>query len=117
MKRRRRLAVELLEDRLVPSTYNLHQGDNLQKTVHAAQPGDTILLDAGATFGPVVLEAKSNPNNLMITIATNQFPLAAGVRVGPGNTSAMAQIASAGLDEPDLAAVPGAGHDPLRGLE
>src|SRR5438094_10549130 len=114
MKRRRRLAVELLEDRLVPSTYNLHQGDNLQKTVHAAQPGDTILLDAGATFGPIVLEAKSNPNNLMITIATNQFPLAAGVRVGPGNASAMAQIVSPGLNEPAVATVPGASSYALR---
>src|SRR5947207_10565329 len=82
MIRRRRLSTEALETRLVPSTYNLHQGDNLQSTIHAALPGDAILLDAGATFlGAITLEAKANPSKQPITIATNLFPLSAGVRV------------------------------------
>src|SRR5438132_2852155 len=76
MLRQRRLFVESLEHRLVPSTYYLHQGDILQKFIHAAQPGDVLLLDAGATFlGTVTLEAKPSPSNLPITIATNLFPL------------------------------------------
>src|SRR5438552_6496281 len=84
--RRRRLSVECFETRIVPTTYNLHQGNLLQPVIDQAVPGDTILLDAGAMFtGPVVLKAKSNPSNLMITIATDQFPVAPGVRVGPSN--------------------------------
>ena len=44
----RRLYVEFLEARFLPSTYYLHQGDDLQKTINAAHPGDYLLLDPGA---------------------------------------------------------------------
>src|SRR5947209_16997255 len=99
MRSRRQLRAERLESRLVPTTYNLHQGANLQQTIDAAQPGDSILLDAGATFGPITLDAKSNPQKQWITIQTNLFPLSSGVRVGPGNASSMAQILSPGLNQ------------------
>src|SRR5207244_4335717 len=91
--RKRRLNVELLESRIAPTTYNLHRGDNLQNTIHNAQPGDTILLDPGAVFsGPIILEAKSNPNQQWITIASNNFPINSGVRVGPADAPAMAYV-------------------------
>src|SRR6266404_3050571 len=117
MIRRRRLSAEALETRLVPSTYNLHQGDNLQSTIHAASPGDVILLDAGATFlGAITLEAKANPSNQPITIATNLFPLSAGVRVGPSNAPSMAQILAPGLNQAAIQTQPGANYYTLRGL-
>ena len=98
MTSKRRLCVELLEVRLVPSTYYLHQGDSLQNAIDAAHPGDTILLDAGATFtGPITLVAKPNPNNQWLAIETNNFPLAYGTRVSPSNASSMAEIVSPGL--------------------
>ncbi|HVG31770.1 MAG TPA: hypothetical protein VM911_01760, partial [Pyrinomonadaceae bacterium] len=48
------------------------KGD-LQSAINAAQPGDTILLEAGASFiGPFTLTAKSSPNtdSSYITIRT-----------------------------------------------
>jgi hypothetical protein len=120
MMRTRRLCAELLESRLVPSTYYLHQGGNLQSTIDAAQPGDSILLDAGATFtGPITLDAKviHGPNKLWITIATNNFPLSNGVRVSPSNAPSMAKILSPGFNAPAIQTEPGASNYCLRGLE
>src|SRR5579871_5395158 len=117
MLKRQRLCAETLELRLVPSTYSLHQGDSLQATIHAALPGDTILLDVGATFlGPITLEAKANPLKLPITIATNQFPLAPGVRVSPSNAPAMAEILAPGSNLPAIQTQPGASYYTFRGI-
>jgi len=117
MLKRQRLCAETLELRLVPSTYSLHQGDSLQATIHAALPGDTILLDVGATFlGPITLEAKANPLKLPITIATNQFPLAPGVRVSPSNAPAMAEILAPGFDLPAIETQSGASYYTFRGI-
>src|SRR5436309_3836418 len=96
MMRKQQLCAELLESRLVPTTFSLHQGGNLQSAIDAAQPGDTIVLDAGATFtGPITLEAKKGPNRLITiqsnTVGTNSFP-GSNVRVGPSNAASMAKI-------------------------
>src|SRR5438270_1609113 len=113
---KRCLKVELLESRIAPTTYNLHHGDNLQNAIHNAQPGDTILLDPGTVFsGPMILEAKSNPNQQWITIASNNFPVNSGVRVSPADAPAMAYIQATSY----WAAVqtqPGANGYYLRGL-
>jgi hypothetical protein len=98
MNRKQRLCVEFLEYRLVPSTFYLHQGDSLQNAIDLAQPGDTILLDPGATFvGPITLVAKANPNNQWISMATNNFPVPYGTRVSPSDAPAMAEIVAPGL--------------------
>jgi hypothetical protein len=117
MMRRRRLHAEPLETRLVPSTYYLHQGANLQRAIDGAHPGDFILLDAGATYmGTITLWAKANPLKLPLTIATNLFPLSPGVRVGPNDASAMAQILSPGFGLPAIQTQPGASFYTFRGL-
>jgi hypothetical protein len=120
MKSRRPLRAELLEHRFLPTTFNLHQGDNLQATIDSAQPGDTILLDAGATFtGPITLDAKPIPvvNLPLISIATNDFPLGSGARVSPSDAVSMAKIVSPGADLPALQTQPDASDYDLRGLE
>ncbi|HLJ98165.1 MAG TPA: hypothetical protein VKU02_33705, partial [Gemmataceae bacterium] len=115
--RRRRLLVEALESRFVLSTYLLHQGANLQRALDGVHPGDTILLDPGATFmGTITLYAKANPLKLPITIATNQFPLAPGVRVSPSNAPAMAEILAPGSNLPAIQTQPGASYYTFRGI-
>ena len=114
MKTKRRLCAELLETRLVPTVWYLHPGGDLQATIdHSVNSGDSIYLDAGATFtGPITLRAKTSG----ITIATNSFPLSQGVRVSPSDASSMAKILAPSF----YAAVqtePGASGYILRGLE
>src|SRR5262249_19202785 len=80
--------------------------------------GDFIYLDAGATFtGPLTLKTKTNPYNLWITIATMDFPLSAGTRVGPSEAPSMAVIVSPGLNLPAIETEPGANQYILRGLD
>jgi hypothetical protein len=64
----------------------------LQSTIDSAVPGDTILLDAGATFmGPITLDAKPNRSNLWITIQTTGW-VSSATRVGPNNAASMANV-------------------------
>src|SRR5205823_404881 len=112
----RRLYVEFLEARFLPSTYYLHQGDDLQKTINAAHPGDYLLLDPGATFlGPITLNAKANPDNQWITIETNNSPLPYGTRVGPSDAFSMASIL-APSNGPAIQTQPGTNFYYLRAL-
>src|SRR6267142_2232707 len=65
-------------------TLRLKAGDNLQRALETAQPGDTIVLDAGATFtGPFTLPAKTGTNTDAdwITVRTAASLPAPGVRV------------------------------------
>src|SRR5688572_5670016 len=46
-------------------------GENLQNAINAAQPGDTLMLEAGATFtGNFVLPVKPGANFITIRSAT-----------------------------------------------
>ena len=90
---------ELVDTRPVPpagQTIRLKEGDDLQDALDNAQPGDSIVLDAGATFkGPFTLPKKTGTG--WITIRTSaidrQFP-AAGSRVGPSHASLMPKLIS-----------------------
>src|SRR4028119_2064233 len=54
------LALFLIPVLLRAATINVNAGGNLQAAIDAAQPGDTILLQAGATFeGSFVLRYKA----------------------------------------------------------
>src|SRR5262249_55021217 len=110
--------LEILEPRVVQSTFHLHQGDSLQHAIALASPGDTILLDAGATFrGPITLLPKANPDQQWITIQSNNFGLAPGVRVGPGDSASMAKIVASGYYNPAVRTVGPAAFYRLQGLE
>src|SRR5260370_28062915 len=100
MKTKRRLCAELLETRLVPTVWYLHPGGDLQATIdHSVNSGDSIYLNAGATFTrPITLRAKTSG----ITIATNSFPLSQGEPVSTSDASSMDKI----LDPTFYAALP-----------
>jgi hypothetical protein len=112
--------LEPLEPRAVPSTVNLHAGDNLQAAIDNAQPGDVLILDAGATFtGPITLPNKDGDPDQWITIessAMDQFP-ASGQRVGPQDAAFMPKITSPGSGEPALQTDPGAHNYRFVGIE
>jgi hypothetical protein len=87
----------------------LANGDNFQAVISGATCGDTIVLQAGASYQtrvafvnsygpqgyPFLLPNKGNCNGQYITIQSSGIAaLPAGVRVGPGQRSQMAQLAS-----------------------
>src|SRR5437879_7388728 len=75
--------MEQMECRLVPSVVSVHAGEDLQVAINHAQPGDQLVLDAGASFGAIRLP--NNNGNQWITIqssALDDYP-APGHRVGP----------------------------------
>lgn len=75
----------------------LSTGDDLQAALNSAQPGDTILLQPGATFTGNFTLPKKNQGDpdapQWITIATHSSALpSAGSRVSPGDAPNMAAI-------------------------
>ena len=86
-------------------------GGDLQAAINAAQPGDVLLLDPGATYsGNFRLPA--TPGTAEITIRTNgaavQLP-GPGVRIGPAYADALAKIRSPNT-APALTTANGANH-------
>lgn len=92
---------------------------NLQTAINTASPGDTILLEAGATFiGPITLKMK--PGTGCITIRTSAPDSAlppVGQRINPSYTPIMAKIVSPGRNQPAIKTDYGAHHYRLLGLE
>ena len=74
------------------ATHTLGQGANLQQALDAAQPGDTIVLEAGASFvGPFTLPNKQGDG--WITIQSSALAqLAEGRRATPADSSLMPKI-------------------------
>jgi hypothetical protein len=77
-----------------------------QTAVDAASPGDTVLLQSGATYGNLVLKPKTNPSNLYVVIMTgvsstgtvlpsSTFPVA-DVRTGPSFSAVLAKFVPVG---------------------
>src|SRR5690349_17190573 len=78
------------------ATITVSAGGNLQAAIDAAQPGDTISLQAGATFtGSFYLPAKGGTAYITIRSSTpdSQLP-AAGARITPAYAPLLAKIAS-----------------------
>lgn len=100
------------------ATINVPAGGNLQGAVNAAQPGDTIVLQANATYvGPLTLPEKSG--NSYITIqssALDQLP-GEGQRVTPAHASLMPKIVSPGFGQSALDTAHRAHHYRLVGIE
>jgi hypothetical protein len=90
---------EYVDTALVPSTgqtIHLHDGDDLQDAIDMAQPGDTIVLDAGGIFkGPFTLPKKTGTGWVTIRTSTpdKQFPVS-GTRVSPSHAPLMPKLIS-----------------------
>jgi hypothetical protein len=74
---------------LQPATITVMAGQNLQAAIDSAQQSDTIVVQSGASFAPIVLRAKTGTGTL--TIKTSGT-LASGVQVGPANENQIAKI-------------------------
>ena len=101
------------------STLTVNSGGDLQAALNAAQPGDTILLQAGATFtGNFILPVKSGSGadiTIRSSAADASLP-AAGVRMTPAYASLLPKIRS-NSNGAALATAPGASHWRLLFLE
>jgi hypothetical protein len=78
------------------ATLTVAAGDDLQAALEKAQLGDTIVLEAGATFtGPFKLPNKTTGNGWIYVVSSKLTSLpAAGERVGPNDAVNMPKIVS-----------------------
>jgi Right handed beta helix region len=101
-------------------TITVKAGGNVQSALDAAKPGDTILLQAGATFvGNFVLPKKTPAGDAVITIrssASDSTLPGQGVRITPAYASLLPKLRSPN-GSPALATAPGANHYRLQFLE
>lgn len=92
-------------------------GGDLQAALDAAQPGDTIVLAAGANFtGHFSLPDHGGQDCVTVRTSTADDALP-GRRVGPEDAALLARVISPGGGLPALVAEPGAHHYRLVGLE
>jgi len=98
------------------ATLTVPAGGDVQSAINAAQPGDTILLEAGASFtGPFSLPHKSSPNSdsSFITIRSSapdsSLPSPAQ-RISPSYSPLMPKLLSPGNNMPALETSPFAHH-------
>jgi hypothetical protein len=78
------------------ATLTVNAGGNLQAAIDAAKPGDTIVLQAGATFaGSFKLPAKGGTTYITIRSSTpdSQLP-PPGTRITPAHAPLLAKIKS-----------------------
>ncbi len=102
------------------AVWMVYAGGNFQAALNGAQPGDTILLEAGATFtGNYVLPAKSSDATRYITIRSSAddatLPLS-GVRIDPTYASRLPKLKSPN-NMPALATAAYAHHYKIQFLE
>jgi hypothetical protein len=103
-----------------PTVWVVNAGDDLQHTLNNSQPGDTILLQAGATFtGNYVLPAKSSTATAFITLRSSAADSAlppSGVRIDPSYASNLPKLQSPN-SSPALATAPYAHHYQIEFIE
>ena len=96
------------------ATLVVPSGGDLQAAINSAAPGDTIVLDAGATYrGPFTLPKKTG--DLYITIQSSRAAEITG-RVSPSQSGLLAKLRSS-IADPIVRTAAGAHHYKLIGLE
>ena len=102
----------------VAATLTVNAGGNLQAAIDAANPGDTIVLQAGATFtGPFTLRAKNGTAYITIRSSTPDSLLPPpGTRITPSHAPLLAKI-KPGVSGSAISTVPGASYWRLQFLE
>src|SRR5215203_6625030 len=90
-------------------------GGDLQAAINAAALGDTIILEAGATYrGPFTLPKKAG--DAYLTLKSSRASEITG-RVSPSQSGLLAKLRSNFGAEPIIKTAPGAHHYKLIGLE
>src|SRR5215470_15276659 len=98
-------------------TIAVNVGGNLQSALDQAQPGDVILLQAGATYtGNFVLSNKNGTGWITVRTSTPDQNLPPGTRVTPASASSMPKIISPN-SEPATQTASGAHHFRFVGIE
>jgi hypothetical protein len=99
------------------SILRLDRNGDLQDAIDQAQPGDTIVLEAGAVYkGPFTLPVKSGSD--FITIQSSRIgELPEAVRVSPSQSALFAKLQSATNGEPIIRTKPSAHHYRFAGIE
>jgi hypothetical protein len=93
-------------------------GEDLQAAIDAAVAGDTLMLDAGATFvGNFVLREKAGEGCITIRTSTPDDQLDPARRVTPDDAPLLARVISPGNGMPAIRTEPNAAHYRLIGLE
>ncbi|HEX7956491.1 MAG TPA: hypothetical protein VF508_06095, partial [Pyrinomonadaceae bacterium] len=103
-----------------PRTVSVQKGGNLQAALDAARPGDTILVEAGASFtGPFTLGDKGASEEwITVRTSTPDARLPGGEeRVAPAHAPLLPKLLAPGGGEAALQTAPGAHHWRLVGLE
>jgi PKD repeat protein len=104
---------------IVPTgnTLTVGAGGNFQAALNAANPGDVIVLQAGATFtGNFTLPNKTGSGWVVIRSSAETALPAPGTRVQPAHSSAMAKLISPNA-APAIATLSGAHHYRFIGVE
>ncbi len=100
------------------ATITLSTGGDLQAALNQAQPGDTIILQAGAVFiGEFTLPYKNGNSYITIRTSTPDSNLPVGIRVTPNDAAKMPKIVSPGFGGSALRTATAAHHYRLIGLE
>jgi len=111
--------VYLATDYVAPTgqTLTVPAGGDLQAALDAAQRGDEIVLEAGASYvGSFTLPAKPGSGWIVVRSSAMGSLPGAGQRVSPADSPAMPKIVTAGTTAA-IATAPGASHYRLMGLE
>src|SRR5262249_3226038 len=99
------------------ATIILPASGNLQAAINDAQPGDTIALEAGATYtGNFKLPAKSGNKFITIRTGADAALPGEGARISPQHANLLAKIRS-GSGSPAFETLAGAHHWRLQLLE
>jgi hypothetical protein len=98
-------------------TLTVAAGGDLQAALDAAEPGDQVLLEAGATFtGNFTLRAKSGTGWITIAGTDSASLPPAGQRITPAYAAALPKIVTPN-STPAVATAPGAHHYRVVGVE
>ncbi|HEV2911712.1 MAG TPA: hypothetical protein VGX92_00230, partial [Pyrinomonadaceae bacterium] len=93
------------------ATLTVPSGGDFQAALNAAAPGDTIILEASASFiGPFTLPAKASTSSSFITIQSSALASLPASRVSPQHASLMPKLLSPGNNLPALLTAPSAHH-------